>query len=37
MPTADLSSFEASQLIDTLKQIKAGKVDLESAMQGASA
>jgi hypothetical protein len=35
--TAELSSFEASGLIDMLKSVKAGKVDLETALRGAVA
>lgn len=35
-PLVDLSSFDASSLIDTLKAIKAGKLDVEGALQGAA-
>ena len=35
-PLATLTSFEASSLIDTLKAIKAGEVDLETALNGAA-
>jgi len=31
---AGLQSFEASVLIDTLKQIKAGSIDLQDALSG---
>ena len=33
-PVAGLQSFEASVLIDTLKQIKAGSIDLQDALSG---
>lgn len=35
-PLADLSSFEASSLIDTLKSIQEGRLGLDAALNGAA-
>ena len=35
-PLADISSFDALSLIDTLKAVKAGEVDLEATLDGAA-
>ena len=35
-PAAELTSFEASELIDTLKSVKAGEMDLDKILAGAA-
>jgi hypothetical protein len=35
-PVADLTSLDASDMIDTLKSIKAGEITLDNALNGAA-